>query len=71
MSKPETPKIKATITSIPSPDAEVSTDGRYHLVKVNDQGEEIGRPFTISPQGYDRTYRSLPNYKVKKSPLTK
>lgn len=65
--KPETPKIVAPAAEDESGYQPIS--GYYHLIKVDDNGNDIpGSDFSISPRTYERTYKRLPQFRVKKSP---
>lgn len=65
--KPQTPKIV-----VPAAEGESEYQpipGYYHLIKVDDNGNDIpGSDFSISPRTYERTYKRLPQFRVKKSP---
>lgn len=64
---PETPKIVAPAAEDESGYQPIP--GYYHLIKVDDNGNDIlGSDFSISPRTYERTYKRLPQFRVKKSP---
>lgn len=64
--KPETPKIVAPAAEDESGYQPIP--GYYHLIKVDDNGNDIpGSDFSISPRTYERTYKRLPQFRVKKS----
>lgn len=53
---------------IPEPVQPTTTDGKYYLVEVDADGNEVGDVFSIGKRTFDKVFRDNPKFIVKKNP---
>jgi hypothetical protein len=62
-------KVEATDMHVgPAVVTDVKNDGRYYLVPINANGDEIGQEFSVSRSSYVRFFSDKTKFKVKKNP---